>query len=311
MYPAVLAAVAVQGTAEKATIAPVRPKGRAAETAPAPQRAGKTDIDPAQLLKASPDSAEKASVENAAASVDALRQARRGLSSARSGQAPFDLPGWRALKAEVVESGQQRHFAPAMPALPLSSPGAAAAEGPDGMAIAAQALEGLEPALARAAETAAQRQQPVALTVRTLEIRLHPEHLGAIAAHIERRGDTLEVTLRAARRDVAEELEKTAHHLADRLQAAAGHATRVQLHIAVLPPAAAAEPQQANAQGQQHQESSFAQQHAGPEGEAGRQQPGGQHHAQQRQNPTDTLSGDGGHADGGAADGRAVRGLYL
>ena len=306
-------AISAQATSARTAAPSIRAKEAAIGLTAAGQRLAvmERESDPAMPLPAAPGAAGVAGTGKEGASTDAFRQFMQDRSTGKSAHRPFELPGWRALKAEVAESGQQRHFAPAMPSLPLSFTSAAVADGPDGMAIATQALEGLEPALAQAAEPAAQHRQPAALTVRTLEIRLHPEHLGAIAAHIERRGDTLEVTLRASRRDVAEELEKTAHHLADRLQAAAGHATRVQLHIAVLPPAAAAEPQQANAQGSQQQENTFTQHHAGPEGEAGRQQPGGQHHAQQRQNPADTATGDGSHADGGAADGRAVRGLYL
>ncbi len=222
----------------------------------------------------------------------------------------FRMPGWHALKAEVAESGEQRHFAPAMPSLPLSFTGVLSQSASDDASIATQVLEGLEPALSHAPGTS-QSHRPAVLTVRTLEIRLHPEHLGAIAAHIERRGDTLEVTLRASRRDVAEELEKTAHHLAERLQAAAGHATRVQLHVAVLPPGAAAEARQADAQGQFQQQGAFAQPHAGPDGGEARQQPGGQHHAQQGHKATDIHAGDDNGAGDGLAGGRAAHGLYL
>jgi hypothetical protein len=227
------------------------------------------------------------------------------------------LPGWQALKAEMAENGRQTHFAPAMPsvasmpALPLSFTGQPAQSVAGDANLAAQVLDGLEPALAQAAPQPAQRPQATALTVHTLEIRLHPEHLGAIAAHVERRGDVLEVTLRAARRDVAEELEKTAHHLADRLQAAAGHATRVQLHVAVLPPAAGAESQQPNAQAQQQGAGAFARDSAaGQNGQAAQQQPGGQHHARRHGNIGGSAE-NGGPADGGAAHGGGVRGLYL
>ncbi len=221
-----------------------------------------------------------------------------------------ELPGWHALRAEVVEDVRQKHFAPAMPSLPLSFTGQFALAVADEAGLAAQVLDGLEPALASAPEWPAQRSPAMTHTVRTLEIRLHPEHLGAIAAQIERRGDALEITLRAARRDVADELEKTAHHLADRLQAAAGHATRVQLHIAVLPPGAAAEAQQPQAPPQQQGAAAFTQQHAGQGGQAAQQQPGGRDHAQRHDNAGVTNE-SGARADGGGTDSRGARGLYL
>ena len=221
-----------------------------------------------------------------------------------------DLPGWRALRAEVVEDVRQKHFAPAMPSLPLSFTGQFTLAVADEAGLAAQVLDGLEPALASAPEWPAQRSQATTHTVRTLEIRLHPEHLGAIAAHIERRGDALEITLRAARRDVADELEKTAHHLADRLQAATGHATRVQLHIAVLPPGATAEAQQPQAPPQQQGAAAFTRQDAGQGGQAAQQQPGGRDHAQRHDN-AGVINENGARADGGGADSRGVRGLYL
>ena len=263
--------------------------------------------DPAALLRdALSGGGEASSREDGRSSAHRFASAWRDASRERQ---PSGLPGWRELKAEVTEGGQRTHFAPLASATGLSFAGVSSGT-VEGGAIAAQVVEGLERPLAEAAETAARAAgRPASLTVRTLEIRLHPEHLGAIAAHIERRGDTLEVTLRASRRDVAEELERTAHHLADRLQTAAGQAARVQVHIAVSPPNAAAEAQQPNAQSQQQGEGGFARQDAGQGGQAAQQQPGG-HHAQRRE-ATGSVAGDGGRADGGAVDGRGTRGLYL